>query len=268
MNLTVGDRSARGAGTGAGAGQRLSRTGAAGCGGRLAARAHASSFTMPVSARSSRDHAKVQVPALWPPAGALDPCRDDARVAQRDDALGLQPVQARADRAPGAARCSGPAWPPAGRGRVVRPGVAGQAGEHELARAGRPPAAIGRNRARSSALGSPRRSPGTARKMRGPVTRAPAGGLSFGLIHPRPEQFTGDREPPSCPGPVHSRPVADGPAQSSKACEGATPPWVQIPPPPLPVRRHIPRARRELNAMSRTFALVITWQCGDMAYSG
>jgi hypothetical protein len=36
--------------------------------------------------------------------------------------------------------------------------------------------------------------------------------LSFGLIHSRPELFTGEREPPSCPGPVHSRPVADGPA--------------------------------------------------------
>jgi hypothetical protein len=35
------------------------------------------------------DHAKVQVPALRPPAGALDPGRDDARVAPRDDALGF-----------------------------------------------------------------------------------------------------------------------------------------------------------------------------------
>jgi hypothetical protein len=35
----------------------------------------------------------------------------------------------------------------------------------------------------------------------------------------------------------HSRPVVDGTAQSSKACEGATLPWVQIPPPP-PLTRH------------------------------
>ena len=39
---------------------------------------------------------------------------------------------------------------------------------------------------------------------------------------PRPELFAGGREPPSCPGPVNSRPVADGPAQSSKACAAAS----------------------------------------------
>src|SRR5690349_22823152 len=31
---------------------------------------------------------------------------------------------------------------------------------------------------------------------------------------------------------VRWRPVVDGAAQSLRACEGATPPWVQIPPPP------------------------------------
>jgi len=44
------------------------------------------------------DKAEVQVPALRAAVGALDPCRDDVRVARCDDALGRQPVQAGADR--------------------------------------------------------------------------------------------------------------------------------------------------------------------------
>jgi len=47
----------------------------------------------------------------------------------------------------------------------------------------------------------------------------------YGTVHRRP------RAPrPGWPG--RWRPVVNGGAQSSKACEGATPPWVQIPPPP------------------------------------
>ncbi|MGP0027274.1 MAG: hypothetical protein ACLPKE_28535, partial [Streptosporangiaceae bacterium] len=42
------------------------------------------------------DQAQVQVPAQRAPVGSLDPGRDDVRVARGDDALGLQPVQARA----------------------------------------------------------------------------------------------------------------------------------------------------------------------------
>jgi hypothetical protein len=59
-----------------------------------------------------------------------------------------------------------------------------------------------------------------------------ASGLSFGLIHPRPGPFTSGHGLRVRPGQEHSWPVMNGGAQSSKACEGATPPWVQIPPPP------------------------------------
>lgn len=39
-------------------------------------------------------HAEVQVPAWWPPAGALDRAATMPGIAGRDDAVGLQPVQA------------------------------------------------------------------------------------------------------------------------------------------------------------------------------
>jgi hypothetical protein len=61
------------------------------------------------------------------------------------------------------------------------------------------------------------------------AARSAEPGLSFGLIHPRPGPFTGERQPSVRPGQVHSRPVVDGIAQSSKACEGATLRWAQIP---------------------------------------
>jgi hypothetical protein len=56
--------------------------------------------------------------------------------------------------------------------------------------------------------------------------------LSFRLIHSCSRRFSGGRQPghPCCQG--RSRTVVNGSAQSSKACEGATLPWVQIPPPP------------------------------------
>jgi len=67
--------------------------------------------------------ARRQVPALGTPVGAADARRDDARIAGRDDALGLQPVQAGAycplgqagvadQRGDGRerARAIGPAW--------------------------------------------------------------------------------------------------------------------------------------------------------------
>jgi hypothetical protein len=61
-------------------------------------------------------------------------------------------------------------------------------------------------------------------------------GLSFGLIHPRPPPFTSVRGPPVRAGHGRRRTVVNGGAQYSKACEGATLPWVQIPPPPLLTR--------------------------------
>ena len=79
------------------------------------------------------------------------------------------------------------------RAAPVRTRVPGQADEHELARAGRPPARIGGTGPDSAPRRSPRRSPGTTGKARDPPARGPASGLSFGLIHPRPEPFTGER---------------------------------------------------------------------------
>jgi hypothetical protein len=55
--------------------------------------------------------------------------------------------------------------------------------------------------------------------------------LPFTAVH-------GGRGPPVRAGQGRSRPVVNGGAQSSKACEGATLPWVQIPPPP-PLTRHV-----------------------------
>src|SRR6266536_1620688 len=62
-------------------------------------------------------------------------------------------------------------------------------------------------------------------------------GLSFGLIHPRPPPFTSVRGPPVRAGHGRRRTVVNSGAQYSKACEGASLPWVQIPPPP-PLTRH------------------------------
>jgi hypothetical protein len=42
------------------------------------------------------DEAQVQIPALGAAVGSLDPGRDDVRVTRRDDARGLQSVQASA----------------------------------------------------------------------------------------------------------------------------------------------------------------------------
>jgi hypothetical protein len=52
-------------------------------------------------------------------------------------------------------------------------------------------------------------------------------GLSFGLIHSRSRQFTIDRRLPVRAGQGRWRPVVDAGAQYSKACEGASLPWVQ-----------------------------------------
>src|SRR5215813_8221510 len=57
-------------------------------------------------------------------------------------------------------------------------------------------------------------------------------GLSFGLIHLRPPPFTSVRGPPVRAGHGRRRTVVNSGAQYSKACEGASLPWVQIPPPP------------------------------------
>ncbi len=92
--------------------------------------------------------AQAQVPALRPPVRSLDPRRHDVRVARRDDGRGLQPVQARAHRAlrqPGVPNQGGRRRE---RARAIRPRVVRQAGQHELARARRLAAAIGRDRSK------------------------------------------------------------------------------------------------------------------------
>jgi hypothetical protein len=106
---------------------------------------------MAAASRSWRTRLKVQVPSLRAAGGPFDPGRHDARVAWCDDALGLQPVQAGAHgplRQPGLADQRGHRGERAG---TVRPGVVGQAEEHELARGGRLSSPAGWDRARFSA---------------------------------------------------------------------------------------------------------------------
>ena len=60
--------------------------------------------------------------------------------------------------------------------------------------------------------------------------------LSLWLIHSRPGPFTDGRGPPVRAGHERWRTVVNAGAQHSKACEGASLPWVQIPPPPPLIR--------------------------------
>jgi len=126
------------------------------------------------------DQAQVQVPALRATVGTLDPGRDDARVARRDDARGLQPVQSRAHRPlrqPGVADQRGRRRERPG---AVRPGVVGQTDENELARAGRLATTIGRDRSQverpGDRLDAHRAPPG--RCATPPPVRQPAGSVS------------------------------------------------------------------------------------------
>src|SRR5271165_6552481 len=82
---------------------------------------------------------------------------------------------------------------------------------------------------------SPRRSPHTVPPEPAPEAVSPDPCLSFCLIRGRTAAFTGGRVRPVDAGHAPCRPLANTRAQSSKACEGATLPWVQIPPPPLRV---------------------------------
>jgi len=81
----------------------------------------------PAWARAPADHAEVQVPALWPPVGALDRAAPVPGIAGRDDAVGLQLVQA-------GAHCA-----------LGQPGVADQRG-HRRERGGAVRARHGRSR--------------------------------------------------------------------------------------------------------------------------
>ena len=92
------------------------------------------------------DHGEVQVPALGPPVGPLDPSGHDVRIAWLDDARGLQPVQAGPHRPLRQAGVADQRGHRRERPGAVRAGVVGQADEHGLARAGWLAAAVGRDR--------------------------------------------------------------------------------------------------------------------------
>jgi hypothetical protein len=63
-------------------------------------------------------------------------------------------------------------------------------------------------------------------------TRGPKAVAQFVSHSPRPRPFTSGHEPLVRAGQGRWRPVVNSGVQSSKACEGASLPWVQIPPPP------------------------------------
>jgi hypothetical protein len=69
---------------------------------------------------------------------------------------------------------------------------------------------------------------------RGPVSGGPGTGpwAQFWSHSPPSGGVRRRPRPPVRTGHGRWRPVVNGGAQYSKACEGATPPWVQIPPPP------------------------------------
>jgi hypothetical protein len=91
--------------------------------------------------------------------------------------------------------------------------------------------------------------------------------LSLCLIHPRPGPFTGDRGHPVRAGHERWRPVVNGSAQYSKACEGATLPWVQIPPPP-PLTRHYAGPWWQRSACRGSFCLSFWPRNGRFTRSG
>src|SRR5215472_18883292 len=177
------------------------------------------------------DQAEVQAPALRAAVGALDPCRDDARAAGWDDALGRQPVQADADRPlrrPGIADQRGHRRE---RARAARPGVVGQADDHELARAGRLPASAGRDWARSSAQEIASTLMG--RRSADVLPRSGPPGLLSQFLSHSPEFAGGRGSPPVTVVPRHerSRTVTDAEAHTWKAC-WANPSGVRISDPP------------------------------------
>ena len=76
--------------------------------------------------------------------------------------------------------------------------------------------------------------------------------LSLWLIHYRSRRFTGDRGPAVRTGHERWRTVRNAQAQYSKACEGASLPWVQIPPPPPLTCTNTGPGRRRAHASCRS----------------
>jgi len=118
-------------------------------------------------------------------------------------------------------RCSGSAWPPMGIRPCRRSGVVGDADDHELARAGRLPASVGRDRARLSARRCPRRSRGAAPQPCCSAEGRPVSCLSSCLIHPRPGPFTRVRSDGVCAVRGRWRTPVNAGQHCWKAC------WVQ-----------------------------------------
>ncbi len=145
------------------------------------------------------------------PVGALDPRGDKVRVARRDDAHGLQPVQA---GALGQAGCSRLAWSPRGRPRC-RPARRSWPGRRArtctrwtAGHCNRP------GRVRGSApTRSPRRSPVTPRP---PPARASFPSRSWLTFRPRP--FISGHPRHVCARHGRSRTLANLSQQCWKAC--------------------------------------------------
>ena len=146
--------------------------------------------------RSSHpDQAQVQVLALRAAIGALDPRRDDARVAGCDDALGRQPVQAGTDRALRRPGIAGPAWPPTGT-RPCRPARRGcQADEYLHAPDGCPPRPAGTGARFRAPRRSPRRSRGVATQTCCPAEGRPASYLTGKSVRPARAAASGGAQP-------------------------------------------------------------------------
>ena len=164
------------------------------------------------------DQARVQVPALRPPVGALDPRRDNVPIAGPDDPS-LPPIQARARRPLRQAGVADQRGHRRERARAVPPGMAGQADEHELVRAGRLDAAIGRDRA---SFGAQIASTLTGHRSSDvlPRSRRPSLLSQFCLIHLRPAPFTSDRPCHVRAGHGRWRPLVNTGQHCWKACWG------------------------------------------------
>ena len=145
-------------------------------------------------------------------------------IARPDQPRGLQPAQARPPCAP-AGPCSGSASAPPGtrsshQARHGWPGRRARTCTDSTADSpDRPGPGPG-----SAPTRSPRHLPTTSRDVRGRLNNGPAGGVSFGLIHPRSGPFTGAHRLPVGPGHGRSRLAVDAGEQYSKACDAAARP--------------------------------------------
>jgi hypothetical protein len=227
-----------------------------------------SGFTMPASARSSRAMPRfrsqpcgrrsarlIRAATIPGPQGRMMP-----PASSRSTRVGTARGQAGvADQCDGRWECSG----------AVRPGAAGQAGEDELANGGRLPAAIGGDR------GEVERPGDRLDAHRAPLGRhaiAPSATQPLGSVL---VSFTPVR---SCPPADVNRLPAQVRYTRGRWWMARRSPRKRVRGQPLRgFKSHLHRqlflsgaaaCPGELKLVSRTFAQVITWQCGDMAESG